>query len=91
MITSRIPCYTKNSFDGMLIWFSEMSKRGLLFHPDDKPDSIISIFDGKPFFTVDECELISKTLNDMFNAFGDNVYEAAYPIFMKNMGIQLNA
>jgi len=27
----------------------------------------------------------------MFNRFGDEVYEAAYPIFMKRMGIQLDA
>jgi hypothetical protein len=41
--TSRIPDFSDKSFDGMLTWFSEMSLRNLIFHPDDMPESIVSI------------------------------------------------
>lgn len=91
MITSRIPSYTDKSFDGMLIWFAEISKRDLLFHPDDAPETIVSLSDGEKFFSVHECRLINNILDDMFSEFGDDVYEAAYPVYMKRMGIQLDA
>lgn len=91
MITSRIPSYTEKSFDGMPIWFAEMSKRDLLFHPDDAPESIVSLSDGEQFFSAYECRLINNIFDDMFSEFGDDVYEAAYPVYMKRMGIQLDA
>mgnify|MGYP001565083895 FL=1 len=46
MSTSRIPDYSDKSIDGMLTWFSEMSVRDLLFHPDDAPETIISTATG---------------------------------------------
>jgi len=91
MKTSRIPDYSDNNFDGMLTWFSEMSVRGLLFHPDDAPEAIISIATGEKFFTTSECRKLKGILAVMFRQFGGDVYEAAYPAFMQRMGIQLDA
>ncbi|MDP1709234.1 MAG: hypothetical protein Q8L89_09275 [Gammaproteobacteria bacterium] len=91
MNASRIPDFSDKSFDGMLMWFSEMSVRDLLFHPDDAPETIISIATGEKFFTATECRNLESTLATMFRQFGSDVYEAAYPIFMKRMNIQLDA
>ena len=91
MNTSRIPDFSDQSFDGMLIWFATMSERGLLFHPDDPADEIYGIATGEPTFSAVESCKSNEILETMFNQFGDSVYEAAYPVFMKRMGIQLDA
>ena len=91
MNTSRIPDFSNKSFDGMLTWFAEMSVHELVFHPDDAPESIVSIATGEKVFTADECQKLENTLSEMFDQFNDEVYEAAYPVFMKRMGIQLDA
>lgn len=91
MIESRIPEYSNSSFDGMLVWFAEMSVRGLLFHPEDKPEDIVAIDNNQPFFNDAECQQLNLILESMFERFGDMVCEAAYPIFMKTMGLRLDA
>jgi hypothetical protein len=91
MNTSRIPDFSDKSFDGMLTWLSEMSVRDLMFHPDDAPETIVSITTGENIFTIDECRKLDNTLSEMFSQFDDEVYEAAYPSFMKRMDIQLDA
>lgn len=90
-IIDRIPTCTDFSFDGMLYWFAELSKQELLFHPDDDPAEIVSIADGAEIFSDREVQKLRETLDGMFTLNGDKVYEAAYPIFMKRMGIQLDA
>ncbi len=75
----------------MLAWFAEMSVRELLFHPEDRPEDIIVIGNDEPMFNDDECQQLSLILESMFEQFGDMVCEAAYPIFMKRMGLPLDA
>jgi hypothetical protein len=91
MTESKIPEYTNNSFDGMLAWFAEMSVRELLFHPEDRPEDIVIIANGEPMFSSTECQQINMILETMYEQFGDMVCEAAYPIFMKRMGLRLDA
>jgi len=91
MSASRIPEFSDKSFDGMLFWFATMSVRELLFHPDDPAENIYNIASGEPTFSPAESREANAILKTMFNRFGDEVYEAAYPIFMKRMGIQLDA
>ena len=90
MNISRIPVFSDPSFDGMLNWFATMSVRELLFHPDDLPETISSIATGEPTFSATECDEVSAVLNEMFELHGDDVYKAAYPVFMKRMGIRLD-
>lgn len=90
MHTSRIPDFTKKNCDGLSIWVAEMSVRDLLFHPDDAPGDINTIATNEPMLTTDECEKFDKIIAEMFNRFGDKVYEAAYPVFMKQMGLRLD-
>jgi hypothetical protein len=91
MNVSRIPDFGDKSFDGMLTWFAQMSVRDLLFHPDDNPEEIVHMTTGTKFFTASECRRLERMLTEMFQLFGDDVYEAAYPVFMKRMDIQLDA
>jgi len=91
MNNSRIPDYSDHSFGGMLLWFASMSEVDLLFHPDDPADQIFDITSGEPTFSFAESQKANEILATMFSQFGDKVYEAAYPIFMNRMGIQLDA
>ncbi|MGH8557786.1 MAG: hypothetical protein ACRESZ_10060 [Methylococcales bacterium] len=91
MNNSRIPDYLDNSFDEMLMWFAEMSVRELLFHPEDDPQDIIRIDNGEALFTDTECQHLRTIMNSMFERFGDGVCDAAYPVFMKAMGLRLDA
>jgi hypothetical protein len=83
MISSRVPRYEEPTFKGMKKWFKMMAKRGLLFHPDDAPDQIISTRTGQRMFCRDECLKLESIIGKMFKRFGDKVYTAAYPVFMK--------
>ena len=88
---SRIPVCKNYTFDGMLYWFAEMSANDLLFHPDDDPANIVRIADNVPTFDENEVRQVRKIIDQMFAKNGVDIYEAAYPIFMKRMGIQLDA
>lgn len=84
--TSRIPQWTNRNSDGMLIWFSEMSARGLLFHPDDDPSEIISTKSGARIFSDVEAAELRATIGEMFALNGNEVYEAGMPIFRATLG-----
>lgn len=88
---TRIPACNDYTFDGMLYWFAEMSVNDLLFHPDDDPAKVTRISDKKSLFNQREVRQVRKILDRMFAENGENVYGAAYPVFMKRMGIQLDA
>lgn len=83
---SRIPKWTNHNFDGMLMWFSEMSVRGLLFHPDDDPSEIVSIANGSRLFSEAEAAELRSTVAEMFEINGNDVYEAGLPIFRATIG-----
>lgn len=88
---SRIPKLNSSSFDGALVWFSEMQVRGLSFHPDDDPAEIVRIGDWEKMFSDPEVSELRFVMNELFNSLGDNVYEAAYPAVMKAMREHLDA
>lgn len=89
---SRIPKLSAVSFDGALMWFSEMKCRELLFHPEDDPSDIIRIADGVRVFSDNEVEELRFLVDEMEAGLGhEKMIEAAYPIFMTACGIQLDA
>ena len=90
-IESRIPKLREVSFDGALMWFSEMETKGLIFHPDDDPADILSICDWQKTFTEPEVVELRFVMDELFNRLGDTVYKAAYPMFMKAIGQHLDA
>ncbi len=91
MTISRIPAFNDKSFDGMQHWFAELAVRRLIFHPDDSPSDILSMRDNNPLFTPRECTELEEVLAAMFETFGDEVYEAVYPVFMKAAGQRLDS
>lgn len=88
----RIPKLREISFDGALMWFSELQGESLLFHPEDDPAEIISISDGTPLFSESEVIELKFLLEELESGIGqDQVIEAAYPVFMTAFGNQLDA
>lgn len=89
---SRIPKLHNTTFDGALLWFSEMQCSKLLFHPEDDPADIICTKNGERIFSDVEVNELRILLNELEENFGhEKVIEAAYPIFMKAFGSQLDA
>lgn len=86
MIASRVPDFANKTHAGLSRWFDEVSLRGLLFHPEDRPADIADIVTGEPLFTERECADLDVILGEMFDCFGNDVCETAYPIFMKAAG-----
>jgi uncharacterized protein YciU (UPF0263 family) len=89
---SRIPKLHDTTFDGALMWFSQMQCDNLLFHPEDDPADIIRISSGKKLFSDGEVSELRSVLEELEEEIGhDKVIEAAYPIFMNACGIRLDA
>lgn len=89
---SRIPKLRDTTFDGALLWFSEMQCSNLLFHPEDDPADIIRILSGERLFSNSEVKELRFLLNELEEGMGhEKLIEAAYPIFMNACGIQLDA
>lgn len=89
---SRIPNLNAVSFDGALLWFSEMQCQNLLFHPEDDPAEIVRISDGTKTFSKQEVMEIRFFLGELETGIGhEKVIEAAYPIFMNACGNQMDA
>lgn len=89
---SRIPKLHDASFDGALMWFSELQCSNLLFHPEDDPADIIRISNGERLFSEKEVQELRFVMTELERTVGhEKVIEAAYPIFMKAFGNQLDA
>lgn len=90
-IESCIPPLDTVSFDAALLWFAEMQRRGLLFHPDDDPTDMILIATGEKLFSDQEAVEARAAIDQLFASLGETVYEAAYPIMMNACGQRLDA
>jgi len=89
---SRIPKLHDTTFDGALLWFSEMQCCKLLFHPEDDPAEIIRISSGEQMFSADEVNEVRFVLNELDEKLGhEKMIEAAYPVFMNACGQRLDA
>lgn len=88
---SRIPKLRDTTFDGALLWFSEMQCGKLLFHPEDDPADILTIANGQQTFSYSEVQELRFLLSEMKESLGhDMVIEAAYPVFMTAFGKYLD-
>jgi hypothetical protein len=89
---SRIPKLNDTTFDGALMWFAELQTGNLLFHPEDDPADITRISNGERFFSDREVQELRFVMAELERAVGhEKVIEAAYPIFMRAFGNQLDA
>jgi len=80
---SRIPKLKSVDFDGALCWFTEMQVNGLMFHPDDDPADIIRPDGEGSMFSAHEEAEVRSVMDQLFDALHDEVYDAAYPVVMK--------
>ena len=88
LLSSRIPPRPNKSFFAMNRWFNKMYQSGLLYHPDDAAENIVSVATGEPLFTKDECGELDKAMADMFEHHGDKVYEVGLHYAQKALGIK---
>ncbi len=90
--TSGIPKLTQTTFDGALLWFSQLQCEGLLFHPEDDPDTTYRISDSQKLFSDSEVSELCFVIDELETGIGhDSMIEAAYPVFMIAKGLQLDA
>ena len=87
-IKPRIPALPNKSFFAMNRWFNKMYLSGLLYHPDESAEAIISNANGQPTFTPEECVELNKAVDLMFAIHGDRVYQVGLKYFQKAMGIK---
>jgi hypothetical protein len=89
---SRIPKLSDTTFDGALLWFSELQCGGLLFHPEDDPADILLNRTNDRLFSDSEITEVRFLINELEERIGhEQVIKAAYPIFMKAFDIQVDA
>ena len=89
---SRIPKLHDTTFDGALLWFSEMQCSKLLFHPEDDPAELSASQAVNVSFSDDRGKELRFLLNELEEGIGhEKVIEAAYPIFMNASAYQLDA
>lgn len=86
--TARIPSLPSNSYFAMSRWFHQMQQAGLLYHPDERAESIVVIETGSPMFDSAECEMLDALMDQMFEVHGDAVYKACLKHVRKAMAIQ---
>lgn len=82
MKKSRIPSFHGKTKQDLSYWFKCMAGLELLFHPDDPPETIIDLETKKRIFSDLECMKLKEIIKQMFDKFGNETYDAAYPSFM---------
>jgi hypothetical protein len=84
----RVPELPGKSRFALERWFHRLSVSGLLFNPDDRPESIISNDTGEQLFSAAECRILNESLDRLFEHHGDTVREVALKYFYKATGIK---
>lgn len=54
-----------NSLEEAHAFFDKLNRDGLLFHPEDSPESIVDIY-GIHLFTPDECTLLEQRIAEVY-------------------------
>lgn len=85
---TRVPAVPDASRLALDRWFNKLYQNGLLFHPDDSPESIVCIATGEPTFTRQECAVLNAGLDVLFERHGDAVYEVALKYSYKAIGFK---
>lgn len=84
--TPKVPLLSGTSFEDARNWFISLRDANLLFNPGDDPATIHYIASGERMFSDAEAEDLRGILDRLFEALGDDVDEACYPIFMEACG-----
>ena len=73
-----IPDWVDESVRGMFAWWRDIDEKGLAFHPDDAPSSIVFIESGKPMFSAGACRKLEGTFGRMDAMHGNSIYDAGF-------------
>jgi hypothetical protein len=84
----RVPELPGKSRFALERWFYKLNASGLLFNPDDRPESIIYNDTGEQLFSAAECRILNESLDRLFEHHGDTVREVALKYFYKATGIK---
>ena len=71
------PCPSNPTEQQMREWFRGMHVRGLSFHPDDRPEEVVSGTQNKFLFHDNECEALRLIMRDLFRLHGYRMHEVA--------------
>jgi len=82
-----IPEVHSESLDGMDAWCREMAERGLLFHPDDPPDTIEHLDTRSRMFTDLESRHLERVLARFLERHGDALYDVCLKHAQRRLGI----
>ena len=80
-----IPDWANESLKGMFAWWHDMALKGLAFHPDDTPPSIIFIESEKPMFSAGACRKLQDIFRRMEAVHGDRIYDAGFRALKKHL------
>ena len=69
-------------------WFHKMYVEGLLFHVDDRAETIVSCATGELTFTSGECIKLNSAIDMIFEHHGVEVYKCGIRYFHTAMGIR---
>lgn len=89
-VASRIPPLPNKSLRGMKSWFYKMYREDLLYHVDEQAENIVVIATGLPTFTPDECAHLNASVDILFDAHGDLVYDTCQVYYHRALGIKPN-
>jgi len=82
-----IPDWADESLSGMHAWWRDMAEKGLAFHPDDAPSSIVFIESVRPMFSAGACKKLEDTFGRMDTMHGDRVYDAGFEALKERLGL----
>jgi hypothetical protein len=86
--TSRIPASPNRSYFAMNRWFYKMYQSGLLYHPDESAETVVSLDTNEPLFTKTECDTLDNAMSEMFKTHGDKVYDVCLHYSQMALGIK---
>lgn len=84
---TSIPVVRSETLEGMEAWCREMADRGLLFHPDDPPDTIEHIETRARMFAERECRELECILDRFLDQHGNALYDACLRNAQRLLGI----
>lgn len=81
-----VPDWADESVNGMFAWWHDMAEKGLAFHPDDPPSSIVFIETGKPMFSKGARSKLEGTFCRMHELHGGRIYDAGFEALKERLG-----
>ena len=86
-VVTSIPMVRNESFEGMDAWCREMADRGLLFHPDDPPETIEHGDTRSRMFTEPETLELKGILDGFLERHGDALYDVCLKHTRRRLGM----